>query len=307
MANSCKYYKEQRQVSYDNGVTWINLEEYRKGSLVESNSSDCSSPSPLAPIYRWYPSGTTCIGLDKWQQSIRQISNDGGTTWINVSPAEYSATTLIEFNSDDCFKFKATYSNGTTYIIPCDDSTSLTSGETHPQGYDYSAMTEAYIGQCVTNIGVYAFSDCTSLTSCTIGSGVTSISGAAFLNCTSLTSITIPDSVTSIGNSTFWNCNSLVSVNIPNDLARIEMNTFYACRSLVSVTIPSSVTFIGNSAFYNCINLQSVTCLGITPPSTQLSFFEGSTCPIYVPAQSVNTYKTTDYWWIYADRIQPIP
>ena len=267
MAKSCKYYKQQRQVSYDNGVTWIPLDEYQKGALIEVNSSDCTSPSPK--IYRWTQTEDTVCVFDG--------------------------------------KFMAKYNNGQTYEIPCDGNPTLTSGDTHPQGYDYSAMTEAYIGSCVTSFGRYAFRDCSGLTSVTIPNSVTSIGGGAFLSCISLTSIDIPNTVTSIEASAFWNCSSLVSVNIPNDLARIEMDTFYLCRSLVSVTIPSSVTFIGNSAFYNCINLQSVTCLGITPPSTQLSFFEGSTCPIYVPSQSVNAYKTTDYWWIYASRIQAIP
>ena len=42
MANSCKYYKEQRQYSLDGGETWINMQEYRKGALYEPNSSDCN-------------------------------------------------------------------------------------------------------------------------------------------------------------------------------------------------------------------------------------------------------------------------
>ena len=52
--------------------------------------------------YRWQPSGTTCIDFDKWQNNIKQVTYNSGTTWMNVSPAEYSASTLIEHNSEDC-------------------------------------------------------------------------------------------------------------------------------------------------------------------------------------------------------------
>ena len=53
-------------------------------------------------IYRWENSGTTCVGYDKYQRAIKQASYDGGLTWENVYPPEYSATTLIEADSEDC-------------------------------------------------------------------------------------------------------------------------------------------------------------------------------------------------------------
>ena len=52
------------------------------------------------------------------------------------------------------------------------------------------------IPDSVTNIGDWAFSNCTSLKSITIPDGVTSIGDSAFEGCTDLISITIPDSVT---------------------------------------------------------------------------------------------------------------
>ena len=41
MANTCKYYKQRRYVSYNSGATWQPLNEYRKGELYEYDSSDC--------------------------------------------------------------------------------------------------------------------------------------------------------------------------------------------------------------------------------------------------------------------------
>lgn len=54
------------------------------------------------PQYRWTQSGTTCIGYDKYQNNIKEQSTDGGATWTVVIPEEYSASTLIKVNSQDC-------------------------------------------------------------------------------------------------------------------------------------------------------------------------------------------------------------
>lgn len=223
----------------------------------------------VPPIYRWQQSGYTCVGYDKYQNNIKQVSYDSGTTWENVSPAEYSATTLIEQNSDDCGyvppqptfdgKFIATYTGGTTYSASCDGNVTLTSGNTRPNGYTYTAMTDAVIGNCVTGIGEDAFYNCKTLTSVTIPDSVTSIGWDAFGDCYSLTSVTIPDSVTSIGDYTFYNCNRLTSIIIPSGVTSIGEYIFYGCYGLTSVTIPDSVTSIGRYAFYWCTGLTSVT------------------------------------------------
>lgn len=100
-SGTTKYFKQQYQVSYDNGGSWENVvpAEYRWGSSAETQSTDCGY---IPPQYRWYPSGTTCIGYDKWEQSVKQVSYDSGSTWENVVPTQTSATTLIEAYSEDC-------------------------------------------------------------------------------------------------------------------------------------------------------------------------------------------------------------
>ena len=56
----------------------------------------------LPTMYKWEESGTTCIRYDKYQNNIKQYSVDNGETWKNVIPEEYSASTLIEADSEDC-------------------------------------------------------------------------------------------------------------------------------------------------------------------------------------------------------------
>ena len=227
-------------------------------------------------------------------------------------------------------KFQATYSGGETYDLACDGNTTLTSGNTKPSGYEYSAMTEAVIGDCVTEIGFRAFSGCTNLSSVTIPDSVTSIGGSAFHDCRALTSVYVPDSVISIDDMSFRNCTNLTTVHLPSGLTIISNSLFLTCtnltsidipsgvtsigdgairfcQSLTSIDIPSGVTSIGRGAFYSCSGLTSVTVNAITPPTLGSEAFNGSTCPIYVPAESVEAYKTASGWSTYASRIQAIP
>jgi hypothetical protein len=157
----------------------------------------------------------------------------------------------------------------------------------------------------IKTIGNLAFYSCKSLTSVTIPESVTSIGERAFVFCKSLTSVTIPDSVTSIGSNAFGDCQSLTSMTIPDSVTEIGGNVFNACSGLTSVTIGDSVTTIGDYAFWRCSSLTSVYCKATTPPSLGWDVFahNGSDRKIYVPAGSVNAYKSATNWSEYADAI----
>ena len=202
--------------------------------------------------------------------------------------------------------------------------------------YNCSSLTSIVIPSGVTSIDSDAFRNCTSLTSCTIGSGLTSIgnftffqcsgltrlnsnvdgvfnipSGVtsigyyAFYNCSSLTSIVIPSGVTSIGDAAFYNCSGLTSINIPDSVTSIDSDAFRNCTSLTSCTIGSGLTSIGGGVFYSCSGLTSITVNATTPPTLgEFAFDSTSNYPIYVPASSVNAYKSATNWSNYADRIQ---
>ena len=185
----------------------------------------------------------------------------------------------------------------------------------------------------VTSIGDGAFLQCYDLSDVIVPGGVTSIGRSAFYFCTSLTSIDIPDSVQSIGSYAFYYCNNLTSIVLPSTLKTIDSYTFYRCKlkeisipesvveigscafiyctELGSVVIPQNVTNIRGSAFYGCSALSQIVVYAINPPEGDAGmFFDTNECPIYVPAESVDVYKSAQYWSDYADRIQalaPIP
>ena len=145
---------------------------------------------------------------------------------------------------------------------------------TFPSNYGWlseAKFTKLTVGDNITKIGRYAFRICTSLTSITIGNGVTSIGDRAFEHCTSLTSITIPDSVTTIEYGAFADCTSLGGV--------------YCKRK----TPPSG----GNSMFSYYYN-KGGSYYGYKPIG----------CKIYVPRNSVEAYKSAQYWSDYASYIE---
>ena len=121
-----------------------------------------------------------------------------------------------------------------------------------------SSLTSITIPNSVTIIGQGAFRNCSALTSVTIPDSVTLIAYEAFLGCKGLTSITIPNSVTTIGQGAFKGCNSANSLSISNGLTSIRKETFSRCSGLTSIIIPETISSIGEEAFSYCSGLSSV-------------------------------------------------
>ena len=149
----------------------------------------------------------------------------------------------------------------------------------------------------ITSIGNFAFSYCTELASITIPENVTSIGCNAFQYCESLCDILIPEGVISIGEEAFISCRNLKNIVIPKGLTKIENFTFSE-SGLETIIIPKEVAFLDYGAFYNCRNLKSITCNALNPPIVGNNIFYNvdKTIPIYVPAESVNAYKSAECW-----------
>ncbi len=161
------------------------------------------------------------------------------------------------------------------------------------------SLTSAVIPEGVTTISNSLFSGCSKLASVTIKGEVTSIGGGAFGSCKLLTDFDIPATVTTIGSGAFSYCTGLSSIIIPDSVQRIEESTFYECKGLVSVTIPEKVTNIGKEAFYYCSGLEAIMCKAAEPPVCETDAFgytDVAHIDLYVPEQSVETYKNTDSW-----------
>lgn len=182
----------------------------------------------------------------------------------------------------------------------------------------------------ITSIGNYAMGNCYSLKKITIPKGLlslgsyslqyigekeirlpsslTSIGSTCFAYMNALRKINIPAGVREIPNYAFNSCQSLEQVELNEGLETIGSNVFYGVRSLQTLVIPSTVTSIGSSAFYSYYSLPTVTVLATTPPTLGSGAFSGSGLQkIYVPAESVEAYKSATNWANYAEKIEAIP
>ena len=85
------------------------------------------------------------------------------------------------------------------------------------------------------------------------------------------------------------------------------MYLFANDSNLKNVVVPSGVTEIDKGAFSGCSSMTSLTVLPTTPPSLEYSdAFHSMGGTIYVPAASLNAYKTASGWSGYASKIKAI-
>lgn len=124
----------------------------------------------------------------------------------------------------------------------------------------------------------------------------------------SLSKIVLPEGLTKIETTAFRDCIKLAEINLPEGITSIGSNAFEGCSSLRSITIPSTVTTIDFMCFYRCSSLEQIINKALVPQSIVESVFKyvGKSIPLYVPAESVNAYKTAPYWSEFTN-IQAIP
>lgn len=172
-------------------------------------------------------------------------------------------------------------------------------------------ITEGALG-----IGYYALSELTQLESITLPESLTYIAQGNFFSPRKLNIF--------IKNLEFWwnllieygidrdydlyiNGELVTELTIPNSMTKIKDYAFKHCISLTTITLPEGVTSIGMDAFVWCSSLTSITCRAVTPPTIDSYAFEGvdKSIPVYVPAGSVDTYKSAGIWRQFTN-IQPI-
>jgi len=152
------------------------------------------------------------------------------------------------------------------------------------------------------------------VSSLTIPSTVTTIEGLAFSYMLSLEVLNFnASSNVNFGlnhRQHFAHNPKLTTVNIVEGITVLPEG-FLEGAAISAITIPASVTRMGRSVFRNCANLKTVRFKGTTPPTPELSVFDGThpDIKIFVPIASKPAYLTAwqhAYWsWgaVEADRI----
>lgn len=251
----------------------------------------CSSLTSIA-----IPSSVTSIGNEAFK---------GCTSLTAVNISDLEAWCKIDF-ANGSYQNPLTYAhrlylngNELTELVVPEGITDLKITFDHCH-----SLTSVSLPSSVKTISDYAFSDCVNITSVNLAEGLVAIGTNAFDGCSKLLSIDIPEGVTAIYNCAFRNCQRLLSVSLPSSMTFIDSYTFQDCWDLKNVVIPANTTRIGKYAFSNCYSLKSMVVSSSTPPvfgETTLN----DACTIFVPNNSVETYKAAEAWSTFADRIQP--
>ena len=197
---------------------------------------------------------------------------------------------------------------------------SLTTLSTHAF-YNCSKITTVRIPDALTLVSDNPFYMCDGLSSFTGTNNMISEDGRCLVKNGTIVSFatagledqiyTIPEGITSIGNQAFVKAN-FSSVIIPETVNSIGWAAFYDNTHLTTIDIPSSVTSMSSWVFNECSALYKVTLHNTTPPTLGKGVFNGtnSSLSIFVPAGSVEAYKTNSSWIAAlssVDVIQAIP
>ncbi len=185
-------------------------------------------------------------------------------------------------------------SPGNTHFKSIDGSLFTADGKTLIHVPGGRKLAEYIVPDGVTEIGDFAFCNCSDLRSVRLPNGIRSIGDHAFSDCAELNSLELPDSLTQIGDLAFTNC-PFTSLTLPENVTHLGERLFWNCerlmeicvspgnthfksidgilftadgkilihvpggRKLVEYIVPDGVTKIGDLAFEDCINLRSIT------------------------------------------------
>ena len=253
---------------------------------------------PIRPVYDDSIVPVGSVGLDKGSLtlSIGEIQSLEAT----VLPADASARTIRWSSSDESVAavspsgevLGVTAGSATITAASLDGSRKATCRVTvNPEGADSHILYSTTDGQPVV---VFIWSD--------FGAGLISNRYVG-----SWGVLTFDGPVSWVGGCAFSNNDNLREIGIPETVTVIGNQAFLGCGNLVEITIPERVESIYDEAFDGCIGLTRVTVCAKLPPEIGRNCFEGSGCPIYVPAGSVDAYKSAEGWSTYADRIRAMP
>lgn len=277
----------------------------------------------IAALSTWLGSQAANTAETAYKVGLKSVNMDSGNNWgdLGIAIGETNKTKYINLDLSGC--------TGTT--IPDGKAVSNSGKVTYYGAFiNCDNLVAIKLSADLTTIGAYAFRSCENLVSVTLPTTVKSIHNYAFATCYKLESINLPDGLQTIGHNGFYLCN-LKSAVIPKGITKIEEDTFNGCdltsatlpenlqsigrwafqsnQNLTSIIIPANVKSISGATLAKCKSLTKVIVQAVTPPDMIIGF-EGdvfaethSSLKIYVPAESVEAYKSATGWKEHADKI----
>ena len=194
---------------------------------------------------------------------------------------------------------------------------------------DFSNLKSIHLPDGLETIGYGAFYSCWNLKNTNIPQSVKKIEGYAFGGCT-YNNITFSDNLIEIesgafagnplyaealdgpiyaGKNFYYYKGSIPSgthLELPEGILSIAEYAFEYGKNLSSITIPTTLKYIGKIAFKDCTNLSCIYVAAATPPTAFDDSFINYEADLFVPAPSIDIYKSTAPWSNFAS-IKALP
>jgi len=286
------------------------------GGIILDKKSLLLNPNETAQlkasIYGGNNEGKT-ITWSSSDEKIATVDNNGLVTAIGIGKAVITAS--CNGRSSTCnvevTAINATFeSDGINYRVTgnltCEVSTLNDGGQYTQEHIIIPAEVHYYdTSLSVTAIGFGSFSaeNCPNIKSIQLPNTITKLDGWALNGSRHLESIELPNSLTTIGMCAFQS-SGLRKIEIPESVTYIMDGAFNFCENLTEVTITGSPTI--DRTAYNKAPLEKIICKSPTPPSLAQDVFDVSsdiynTCTLFVPEESIDTYKASPEWGKFAN------
>ena len=329
------YYTGLTSIIIPEGVTSIGDKAFQGCKALES----ITLPTSVATIGSMAFYGCCALTSFTFPEGVTEIgnmalgSNAGNDAYLHLTDV-YLPSTLTEINMGMFEGWGSTEVTNLHYNGTLSDYCNKLAGDGFDRKHLYlqGNLLEGtlVIPGDVEAIPIGAFQGIEDITSLQIPNTVKTIGYQAFYGCTNLESVTLPDDgeIEFLPHECFGKCKKLSSINIPSSITTFQGQGTFSGTSLTSFEIPATVSSLSQYMFWNCkalqslvingtietfptyicsgcYNLRSLVLVNTEPPVFKEHALEGTTCPIFVPNESVNAYKAADGWSEFADRIQP--
>ena len=155
------------------------------------------------------------------------------------------------------------------------------------------------IGDGVTTIGSLALSNIATLRSVTIEGSLSELGEGVFANNASLEHISLGSGLERLSRHTLYGCCALVAVHLPASITTIKEYALQGCSALRSIYMGPGMSYIGNYALQGCCALEAVHIAATTPPTLGGNYAldtRSASLVVYVPASSLEAYRTAEGW-----------
>ena len=151
--------------------------------------------------------------------------------------------------------------------------------------------------ESMNSVGIRACYMCSSLIEIKFSNNLKNIKNGAFGYCKNIEVLSLPNSLEEIGGGSFSRLEKITSLEIPNSVNTIGSAAFSGAYKVQTITIGNSISELPIQSFAFCWQLTTIYITNPVPPTLGSDVFKGSNLSeIFVPAESVNTYKLSLGW-----------